>query len=105
MEKLTIAFTSGYHTQVVFTYASENLHSDLGSLFEEILNEQILPNGWYGLVESLVDEEYTTDYEDYMYIDKGYYFYMPCVHVEMMSDEKINEYIENGIQVIDMEVC
>lgn len=100
MGNLTITFTSGVYTQITFVYSEENLYSDLGALFEEILKEQIIPNKWFGLVHYFEDGD---DYVDYCYVDRGYYFYMPNVHVEMMSDEEINKYIENGIQVVRMD--
>ena len=51
-EKLVITFGNGYLPLASFVYKNENENSDLSSLLEEILREQILPNGWFGLVLS-----------------------------------------------------
>ena len=101
-EKLAITFTNGYRPLATFIYKNENENSDMSSLLEEILKEQILPNNWLGLV--LSHEELDEGDEDqYIALDLGYYVDGANIMIDMFDDEKIEYYRENNVKVIDMD--
>ena len=101
-EKLGITFTNGYRPLATFIYKNENENSDMSSLLEEILKEQILPNNWLGLV---LNHEELDEGDEYQYIslDLGYYIDSANIMIDMFDDKKINYYRENNVKVIDMD--
>ena len=105
-EKLVITFTNGLKPLASFVYKNENENSDLSSLLEEILREQILPNGWFGLVfsyDELKDELEEDDECDYIALDLGYYVDPANIMIDMFDDEKIEYYRENNVKVVYMD--
>ena len=104
-EKLVITFGNGYLPLASFVYKNENENSDLSSLLEEILREQILPNGWFGLVFSYdeLDELDEGDADQYIALDLGYYVDPANIMIDMFDDEKIEYYRENNVKVVYMD--
>ena len=101
-EKLVITFGNGYLPLASFVYKNENENSDLSSLLEEILREQILPNGWFGLVLSHDELDEGDEYQ-YIALDLGYYVDPANIVIDMFDDEKIEYYRENNVKVINMD--
>ena len=101
-EKLGITFTNGYRPLATFIYKNENENSDMSSLLEEILKEQILPNNWLGLVLSHEELDEGDEYQ-YISLDLGYYVDSANIMIDMFDDKKINYYRENNVKVIDMD--
>ena len=104
-EKLVITFGNGYLPLASFVYKNESENSDLSSLLEEILREQILPNGWFGLVFSYdeLDELDEGDADQYIALDLGYYVDPANIMIDMFDDEKIEYYRENNVKVVYMD--
>ena len=101
-EKLGITFTNGYRPLATFIYKNESENSDMSSLLEEILREQILPNNWLGLVLSHEELDEGDEYQ-YIALDLGYYVDPANIMIDMFDDKKINYYRENNVKVIDMD--
>ena len=101
-EKLGITFTNGYRPLATFIYKNESENSDMSSLLEEILREQILPNNWLGLVLSHEELDEGDEYQ-YIALDLGYYVDSANIMIDMFDDKKINYYRENNVKVIDMD--
>lgn len=101
-EKLVITFGNGYLPMASFVYKNENENSDLSSLLEEILREQILPNGWFGLVFSYDELDEGDEYQ-YIALDLGYYVDPANIMIDMFDDEKIEYYRENNVKVVYMD--
>ena len=101
-EKLVITFGNGYLPLASFVYKNENEYSDLSSLLDEILKEQILPNGWLGLVFSYDELDEGDEYQ-YIALDLGYYVDPANIMIDMFDDEKIEYYRENNVKVVYMD--
>ena len=104
MEKLVVAFTSGYYTNVVFVCHGKTERDDLQAIFEEILRTGEAPT--YGIedLENLsYEEDENGEFQDMIYVDNGRYFDATEVHVMMLNDEKIESYREQGITVVELE--
>lgn len=106
-EKLTLIFTSGFSTALVVVFENMNENNDLISNLETVYHEIIKPNKYYGLVVHEDDlESYGIEkdedgyYLDMIYIDEGYYISCESLHCEMMSEEELEEYKNENIDVI-----
>lgn len=104
MEKLVVAFTSGYFTNVVFVCHGKTETDDLQAIFEEILRTGEAPTYDIEDVENLAfAEDENGEFQDMIYVDNGRYFDATEVHVMMMDDEKIENYRTQGITIVELE--
>ena len=105
-EKLTLIFTSGFSTLLVVAFENMNENDDLIANLETVYYEIIKPNKYYGLVvheddmESYgIEKDEDGDYMDMIYIDEGYYISCETLHCKMMSEEELEEYKNESINI------
>ena len=105
-EKLTLIFTSGFSTLLMAVFENMNENDDLIANLETVYHEIIKPNKYYGLVvheddmESYgIEKDEDGDYMDMIYIDEGYYVPCETLHCKMMSEEELEEYKNESIDI------
>ena len=105
-EKLTLIFTSGFSTLLMVVFENMNENDDLIANLETVYYEIIKPNKYYGLVVHEddmepygIEKDEDGDYMDMIYIDEGYYVPCETLHYKMMSEEELEEYKNESINI------